>query len=136
MKRPPTDRKILGTIHKRYYDQFGRFGKGDPASERESKIYVPIDCKLIADDLGVDPDIVFGHLYYHLDKKYGYSQQDGAKVHLFALEVGKDRHAVNFPLLSAVLAELEQSWVQFTIPLVISALALIISIIGLACGGF
>lgn len=135
MKRPPTDRKILRMIHERYYEQFCRFDKGDPASERESKIYVPIDCMVVADDLGVDSDIVFGRLYYHLDKKYGYSQQDGSKVHLFAFEVGKDRHAVNFPLLSAVLAELEQSWFQFIVPLVFSALALIISIIGFARGG-
>lgn len=135
MKRPPTDREILRKIHERYYEAFGSFEGGDPKAERESKIYVPIDCKAIAEDLGVDPDIVFGRLYYHLEKKYGYTQQDGSKVHLFAFAVGKDRHAVHFPLLSAVLAELEQSWFRFTAPLVISALALVISVISLVYKG-
>ena len=131
MKKTPTDREILKAIHERYYDQFGAFKKGNPDNERETKIYVPIDCASIAEDLCVDPDIVFGRLYYHLDKKYGYLQQDGSKVHLFAFKVGEDRHAVNFPLLSAVLAEHEQSWLQFFAPLVISSLALIISVISL-----
>ena len=135
MKRPPTDREILRNIHKRYLAQFGDFVRGDPASERESKIYVPIDCAAIAADLGVDPDIVFGRLYYHLDKKYGYTQEDGSKVHLFAFSVGKDRHGVHFPMLSAVLAELEQSWFRFTAPLVISSLAFVVALVGLVCGG-
>lgn len=133
MKRQPTDREILRKIHKRYYQDFGAFKKGDPTSERQTKIYVPIDCEAIADDLNVDPDIVFGRLYYHLDNKYGYAQQDGSKVHLFASAVGKDRHAVNFPLLSGILADLEQSWVRFTMPLIISALALVIAVISLVC---
>lgn len=135
MKRPPTDREILRKIHKRYYDQFGAFKRDNPDAERETKIYVPIDCTTIAKDLDVDPDIVFGRLYYHLEKKYGYVQQEGSKVHLFAFAVGKDRHAVHFPLLSAVLADLEQSWFRFTVPLIISALALVISIISLLCKG-
>ncbi len=133
MKRPPTDREILKKIHKRYLEQFGNFKRGDPNNERESKIYVPIDCDTIAKDLNVEPDIVFGRLYYHLDKKYGYRQDDGTKVHLFANRVGKDIHAVNFPMLSAVLAEMQQSWFRFTLPMVISGLALVISIISLVC---
>ena len=135
MKRPPTDREILRTIHKRYYQEFGAFKRGNPESERETKIYVPIDCEVIAKDLGVDPDIVFGRLYYDLDKKHGYTQQNGSEVHLFAFKVGKDRHAVNFPLLSAVLADLEQSWFRFTAPLLISLLALLISVLSLICRG-
>ena len=135
MKRPPTDREILKKIHDRYIGQFGGFDKNNPEPERDSKIYVPIDCEAIAKELGVDPDIVFGRLYYHLDKKYGYTQENGSKVHLFSLVIGKDKHAVNFPLLSAVLAELQQSWIRFTVPLVISGIALAISLIGLVCNG-
>ena len=133
MNRPPTDREILRKIHGRYLSEFGGFGQGNPAEELQSKIYVPIDCKAIAEDLRVDPDIVFGRLYYHLDKKYGYTQEDGSKVHLFAYAVGSDRNAVHFPMLSSVLAELEQSWFRFTAPLVISSLALIVSFLSLAC---
>jgi hypothetical protein len=136
MKRPPTDREILKKIHKRYYKVFGNFDRDSTNPERASKIYVPIACEVIAQDLGVDPDIIFGRLYYHLDKKYGYTQTDGAQVHLFAFAVGKDRHAVNFPLLSAVLAELEQTWIRFTVPLIISLFALLISVLSLICRGF
>jgi hypothetical protein len=134
VKRPPTDREILQKIHDRYLKEFGEFKKGDPKSERQTKIYVPIDCKAIASDLKVDSDIVFGRLYYHLDKKYGYRQDDGSKVHLFAFALGNERHAVNFPLLSAILAELKQSWFQFAAPLVISFIALLVSLVSLLCG--
>lgn len=134
MKRPPTDREILQKIHNRYLKEFGDFKNGDPNNERKSKIYVPIDCKAIATELKVDSDIVFGRLYYHLDKKYGYCQDDGSKVHLFAFALGEERHAVNFPLLSAVLAELKQSHFQFAAPLIISIIALFASIVSLLCG--
>lgn len=129
--RPPTDREILQKIHDRYIDQFGQFECGNPENERSSKIYVPIDCSAIARELRVDPDIVFGRLYYHLDKKYGYTQDNGAKVHLFTMAVGEDLHAVHFPMLSAVLAEVQQSWFRFTAPLVISGVALVVSVVSL-----
>lgn len=123
----PTDRKILKAIHDRYYDEFCNYNKGK--STRDSKIYVPIDCAEIAKTLGVDGDIVFGRLYYHLDEKYGYKKGDGSSVNLFAFKVGKDRHVVNFPLLSAVVADLQQSHFKFTIPLFLTFLALFVSII-------
>ena len=132
MRRPPTDREIIRAIHKRYYDAFGRFDRSSPEPERSSKIYVPIDCEVIAKELEVDPDIVFGRLYYHLNKKYGYEKPDGSKVELFAFAIGKDRHAVNFPLLSAVLAELEESWFRFTGPFLLSGFALFASLLAVA----
>jgi len=135
VRRPPTDREILKKIHNRYLREFGDFDMEAEQPARESKIYVPIDCRVIASDLKVDPDIVFGRLYYHLNKRYSYSQDDGAKVELFAFKVGSDKHAVNFPLLSAVLAELHQSWFRFMAPLVLSAAAFIFSILSLACNG-
>ena len=135
MKKMPTDRKILRKIYDKYSNCFVNFKRGDPEVKRETKIYVPIEIEALAEDLKVDSDMLFGRLYYSLDKKHGYEQKDGSKVHLFALAVGKDRHAINFPLLSAVLAELEESYIRFTIPLVISVvfsiLALTISIISI-----
>lgn len=128
MRKPPTDREILKVIHDHYYKTFVSFGISDES--RASKIYVPIDCEYLANKLKVDPDIVFGRLYYHLDKKYGYQQPDGSKVHLFAMQIGRDRHAVHFPLLSAVLAEQNNNWFQFYAPLLISIFALTISFIG------
>jgi hypothetical protein len=121
-----TDRKILKVIYDRYYDEFCSYVKGEPS--RGSKIYVPIDCAEIAKKLKVDNDIIFGRLYYHLDKKYRYKQDDGSSVHLFTLKIGKDKHAVNFPLLSAVVADLQQSYFRFSLPLLISLFALLISI--------
>ena len=127
MMKHPTDRKILRTIYAQYYDEFSAYTKGKPS--RDTKIYVPIDCGEIAKKLGVDNDIIFGRLYYHLDKKYGYKQEDGSEVHLFALKVGEDKHAINFPLLSAVVADLQQSHFRFIIPLILAFAALLVSII-------
>ena len=134
-KNNPTDRNLLRAIHKRYYKQFAKFDRNDPNSVRSTKIYVPIDCKSIGKELNVDPDIVFGRLYYHLDKKHGYENSDGSKVHLFALKAGNDSHAINFPMLSAVLADLEEKQWRFTLPILITSLlsivALTISIISI-----
>jgi hypothetical protein len=64
----------------------------DEEPSRSSKIYVPIDISRISRKLKVDPDTVFGRLYYHLDKKHGHKQADGSSVHLFMLSAGQDRH--------------------------------------------
>lgn len=124
-----TDRILLKTIYEQYYATYCSFTADNKC--RESKIYVPIHCGEIAGSLGMDPDIVFGRLYYNLDKKHRYTNEDGSKVHLFALDIGEDRHAVHFPLLSAVLAELEQSYLRFTVPLAVSVIALIASVTAL-----
>lgn len=126
MSKNVTDRILLREVHDTYYSEFCGFDKDSPS--RDNKVYVPIDCRTIAKKLKLDPDIVFGRLYYHLDKKYGYKQGDGTTVSLFAFKVGTDMHAVNFPLLSAVLAELEQSYYRFTVPLFVSSAALLLSI--------
>ena len=124
-----TDRRILRAIYDRYYNDFVAYESDDTL--RSTKIYVPIDCQLIAEEFSVDPDIIFGRLYYHLDKKFGYTKDDGSKVHLFAKKTGDDMHTVNFPMLSAVLAEHEQSYYRFIIPLAISLIALAFSIFSL-----
>ena len=100
----PTDLQILNAIYEQYCDTFLLFDRNDP--DRDSKIYVPVDSKLIGGQLVVDPNIVFGRLYYHLDHKHGYTKSDGTLVHFFALRVGGDVQCVNFPLLASVLADL------------------------------
>lgn len=127
MAETVTDRRILKAIHDRYYSDFTDYSENSDI--RSSKIYVPIDCKAIGSELNIDSEIIFGRLYYHLDNKYGYIQDDGSKVNLFALKVGSDMHTVNFPMLSAVLAEYEQSYYRFLLPIVLSSLALTISIV-------
>ncbi len=69
------------------------------------KIYVPIDLRAVAEKIGNDPHILFGRLYYHLDAKYRYKNDDGIRVHLFTLKVGANYHCINYPLLAAILSE-------------------------------
>lgn len=76
----------------------------------------------------MDADILFGRLYYHLDKKHSYAQDNGSFVHLFALKTGDDMHAVNFPLLAAILAEHNMSFNRYVFPLALSLAALCVSI--------
>ncbi len=121
-----TDRLLLKEIYNIYYPEFCNYDK-NPDS-RNNKIHVPIDCEMIAKRVNLEPDIVFGRLYYHLDRKYGYKKDDGSVVHLFAKKVGDDWRTRNFLMLSAVLAELEQSYYRFTVPLFLSSMALVISI--------
>ncbi len=58
----------LGEVYKLYYSDFCDFDEKKPS--RQTKVYVPIDCELIARNLDLDADIVFGRLYYYLDKKH------------------------------------------------------------------
>jgi hypothetical protein len=74
---------------------------------------MPIDCTVIAKRFGVDDDIVFGRLYYHLQKKHGYKDEDGSQVPFFSLRVAGDSHCVNFPLMASVLASLQQEENKF-----------------------
>jgi len=130
MKQPPTDLKILETIYDNYYSDFAGFNRGDEG--RESKILVPIDIEAIAQELGVDRDIVFGRLYYHLDKKYGYWRKDGTKVSFFVPKVGKDLHCVNFPLMASVLAGLREEDKKYNLAMLIAAGSLLVAIVSLA----
>ncbi len=121
-----TDRVLLKKIYDLYYEEFCNLQ--DASSE--GAIHIPIDCELVAKKLGLSAQLVFCRLYYHLDKKHRYQQSNDAWVHLFGLVVGKQRHCINFPLLSAVLAELEQSYYRFTVPIFISLFALTVSVCG------
>ncbi len=103
----PTDFEILKTIRDHYYDAFASFDKNVP--NRLSKIYVPIDIELIAEKFGVDSEMIFGRLYYYLDKKYSYKNEDGsiAKFFVNSLHSGssKEKHLINFPLLDLIVSE-------------------------------
>jgi hypothetical protein len=125
--RVPTDREILEVIYDRYYDTFAFEGRG----ERAAKNYVPVDLASVAKTLGVDGDIVFGRLYYHLDQKYGYKRDDGTHVPFFYLKLRDDRHCVNFPLLASVLASLQTEHRKFVLSTSISIISLVIAITAL-----
>ena len=125
MKWPPTDLQILEEIYRRYYTVFEAYSKEFP--NRSSKLYVPINIEELAEHFGIDGDIVFGRLYYHLEPKYGFTQEDDSKVHFFTLRAGEDKHAVHFPLLASVIADLREVREKHLIATWISVAALIVS---------
>lgn len=116
-------------IYKLYYEEFQNYSY-EVESGRPSKIYVQISCQAVAERLSVDKNIVFGRLYYHLQKKHGYTQDDGSKV-LFFGAVENNLHSVNFPLLGSVLAGLQEEASKFRLATGIFFLAMAVAIIAL-----
>ncbi len=128
--KTPSDRRVLDIIYKLYYEEFtNHSGENGVQNGRRSKIYVPIDCKMIARELNVDSDIVFGRLYYHMEEKYGYIRADGSRVAFYTPIAGEDNRCVNFPLLASVLAGLQQENSKFLWATVMSGIALAVSIV-------
>lgn len=126
MKKPPTDLEILEYIYERYYSTFISFSREKP--NRSSKVYVPIDIEAIAKRFKVDPDIIFGRLYYHLESKYGFTWPDGLNVHFFCLQKDTDKHSVQFPLLATVIASLREERNKHLLATWLSIAAIIISL--------
>lgn len=116
----PTDLQLLDTIYERYRDTYEE-GKQRPRN------YVPIDIHAIAKALDVEPNSVFGRLYYHLQPKYGYEKTIDDRivsVHFFDIEIGGQRHSIHFPLMMSVLAGLRREHRESQIALWTSLLAL------------
>jgi hypothetical protein len=88
-RRLPTDREILEAIDHRHSAQYEAVSRGEDAEASDNRIYFPVDLAAVADELGVDGNLVFGRLYYYLDRKYAYqtpadgSGRAGTWVHLF-----------------------------------------------------
>lgn len=122
----PTDREILKCIFEMYETAYpgkevGQVrGKNDP--------HLPIDISEVASRLGCSAEMLFGRLYYHLDTKHRYTQDNGAQVHLFSLKVGQELHCVNFPYLAAVLAERDEEHKKQVWSLSIAITALVLSV--------
>ncbi len=129
MAKLPTDLEILNDIYDRYYDDFHAYS--DENKIRETKIYIPLEIETIAKKMGVDNDIIFGRLYYHLRNRYNYKNQDGTLVDLFTLEAGKERNCVNFPYLASVLAELREKHNKYRTALIVSVFSIAIAVISL-----
>tara|TARA_R110002073_G_scaffold182533_1_gene340784 strand:- start:327 stop:746 length:420 start_codon:yes stop_codon:yes gene_type:complete len=128
-RRVPTDLGLLQYIYDQHKDEFSRFEENH--SGRETKIYIPIDCLAIANHFKTDPDIIFGRLYYHLERQFGLSNPDGSVTPFFSKQVGGDLNCVNFPLLVSILAGLQQENRHFWTATGIAILALGISVLSL-----
>ena len=83
--------------------------------------------------LNAQPELVFGRIYYHLNQKYSYRDADGVLVNLYVL-LFRDKNdnviiekSIQFPLLSSILAGLNEERMKFITPLTISVFALIFS---------
>lgn len=126
----PTDLQVLDAIYNEYYEEFSNFQKGEE-NGRQTKVYMPIDCKLIAAKLDVDSDIVFGRLYNHMNKMHSYVNDDKTKVPLFSLQIGSDHKCVHFPMLASVLAGLQEENSKFKTTVWISSFAIVVSITSL-----
>ncbi|MDP6102009.1 MAG: hypothetical protein QF579_01690 [Dehalococcoidia bacterium] len=104
MKPTPTGFAALNAIYNRYHDTFSNYKTY--SSSPSSKMYVPLDIAAVPKDLMVNEDIIFGRLYYHLEKEYGHDQKDGSRVHFFAMVLGDDPDCVHFLYAASVLAGL------------------------------
>ncbi len=125
----PTDLVLLEKIYEANYKAFTEYS--DDNRTRSSKIWVPIDIHRIADDFDLDPDIIFGRLYYHLNDKYAHERADGSKSDFFAIRVGGDHHCVNFPYLASIVASLRDEQRKFMIATGIASLSLLVSVVSI-----
>lgn len=130
MNKLPTDRAILKCIYRMYESAYPGVQPESPRGENDP--YLAIDVPAVAAKLRCKPELLFGRLYYHLDHKHRYKQDNGALVPLFYLKVGEKRHAVHFPYLAAILAGHEQEHRKQLWSLGISILALVLSVASLA----
>ncbi|MFN3837238.1 MAG: hypothetical protein ACK4MI_05915 [Brevundimonas sp.] len=120
---------MLEEIYRRYYPDFVDYD--ETTSGREAKIYMPIDCEAIAKHFKVDPDIIFGRLYSSLDRRFGLKNSDGSTTPFFTRAIGSDVNAINFPMLSGVVAELRAERSRHRLSLWLAGLAIVISIASL-----
>jgi hypothetical protein len=137
MKPLPTDLEILNAIYDQHYNEFAHH-----ADKRPKKAVVAVDISTIAERLGVDPDIIYGRLRYHLDHRYAYqtnhpTDPDNLWIRLFIAKTAYDipQDSVHFPYLASVLAEMradeKKQQTQTNIAwfsLAVSILAVIVSV--------
>ena len=130
MARPiPTDETLLTKIYERNLKAFSDWSEENKT--RNAKIWVPIDIDALGKKFRCDPDLIFGRLYYHMNAKYGSTNGSGQEVNFFNMRLGNDRHVVNFPLLSSVLADLQDNRKRFIISTRLAALSLVVSAISI-----
>jgi hypothetical protein len=115
----PLDKDVLRCIYDLYESEY----PGPPNDP-----YLPIDINLVSKNLHCKQELIFGRLYFHLDKKYRYANGERTSVPFFVLGVQKKRHCVNFPYLTSILAGLEEDERRTLLPIMISIFALLFSV--------
>ncbi len=125
----PTDETLITLIYQRHLKEFSDWSEDNKT--RVAKIWVPIDIDVLAKKFRCDPDLIFGRLYYHMNEKYGSRTGDGQDVNFFNMRLANDRHVVNFPLLTSVLADLQDNRKRFIISTRLAALSLVVSAISI-----
>ena len=128
MKKIPTDLEILTIIYNRYEDDFREFATEEP--DKIARIRVPIDIEEVAEEAGVDEDMVFGRLYYHFNKKYSYRDESGDRITFFT-STKFEGISVNFPLVASVLADLKTENLKYRTSLWLAGGAMTVSIAAL-----
>lgn len=105
MTKLHTDREVLRCI----YDMYS--GDSPRVDVEAGHVFIPIDVEAVASRLGIDKHLLFGRLYYDLRVRHLHrdpSVPNTTVSTLFEKVVGPQRHAVNFPYLTAVLAGLQE----------------------------
>ena len=126
MKNNPRDLELLEFIFEHYRSEFQAYDTDD--SIRKNKIYVPIDCKMIANKLNADPELVFGRLYYHLANVYKYQQEKNIEAKIFEFEVGGQMHCIHFPILASAVANMKSEYEKHKSTFLISIFAIVVAI--------
>ena len=130
MNKLPSDLEILNAIYDRYYPEFANAHNKwvDDSDDRLAGAYMQIDIADIAALLNVDPNIVFGRLYFYLEQKYK-SRED--KIGLFSLNLRGKPHWVNMPYLSSIVSELRREHGRWWWTMAFTAISVGISAISL-----
>jgi len=129
-----TDLELLETIQKEYADDYLKSMNDAKLGLKNTRFYIPIDCKKIAQKMKVEEDIIFNRLYFHLNKKYSYKDEiDKNKiVYFFTFNELKDaKRCINYGYLCSVLADLKDNRKQEYITRAIAIVSILISIIAL-----
>lgn len=124
-----TDREILQCIFEMYRASYPGLVVAPGVTENDP--YMKIDVSEVARRLDCDDRLLFGRLYYSIDRKYGYIQSDGSRVHLFAAKVGDVYHSVNFSMLCATLADMHHQDNRFRRTVGVAIFAAVLSLIAL-----
>ncbi|HEX9715576.1 MAG TPA: hypothetical protein VGA28_07790 [Desulfurivibrionaceae bacterium] len=125
----PSDLQILSEIYKNHQQEFYKYSESNV--KKDSNIYTPIDIPKIATHFKTTNNIIFGRLYYSMERKYGYTKEDGSKVCLFTPVCGQEKNCVNLPILISVISGLQQELSNLQKSFMVSFIGVIIALLSL-----